>query len=105
MPNYVKPEGSKSARIVLIGEAPGANENAAGRPFVGATGSTLTRWWKTVGLQRSDFYLDNVVPYQPARNDITTVSKDDLAKYTEELHVRLAGLSNPWLIVPMGNTA
>lgn len=105
MANRVPPEGSRSARIVIIGEAPGANENAARRPFVGATGSTLTRWWKSVGLQRSDFYLDNVVPYQPVRNDISTVSAEDMTRYTEELHERLSLLHDPWLIVPMGNTA
>jgi uracil-DNA glycosylase family 4 len=105
MATLVRDEGSLGARLVLIGEAPGATEDATGRPFVGAAGIKLQDWWRSVGLERPDFYITNVYPYRPPGNDLTSISKHDLEPWIDQLHDRLAGLHDPWLIVPTGATA
>jgi len=105
MPQLVGPDGSKSARLVLLGEAPGQHEAASGRPFVGPAGMKLRDWWGEVGLQRSDFYIDNVYPYRPPNNKLEAVPRADVEAWVEDLHERLAQLDDPWLIVPTGNTA
>jgi len=97
--------GSPHSRLVAIGEAPGQYEEGQGRPFVGPSGMLLQRWWADVGLQRSDFYLTNVYPYRPAGNDLATVDRRDLATWVDALHDRIAALTDPWVLVPTGNTA
>jgi uracil-DNA glycosylase family 4 len=96
--------GSPTARLVLIGEAPGTHENARLLPFVGPSGQRLAEWWRTAGLTRTDFYLTNVYPYQPPKNDLKRVAAE-LPHWIEQLHERLAALDDPWVIVPTGNTA
>lgn len=105
MPRLVKDEGRQDARIVLIGEAPGQQEDVHGRPFVGPAGQALEHWWREVGLTRRGFLITNVYPYRPTANKIETVPKRELEEWTERLHERLAALEDPWLIVPTGNTA
>lgn len=75
----------------------------SGRPFVGASGQRLGEWWADVGLSRSDFYITNVLDYQPA--NIDRVPRDEMERAFEDLHRRLAALEDPWLIVPTGNYA
>lgn len=104
-PNYVKADGSLHARLVLIGEAPGRQENLNRKPFVGASGFKLADWWGEVGLRRTDFWIDNVYPYQPPGNNILTVPAADLAWWANNLHERIAELDDPWLIAPTGNVA
>jgi uracil-DNA glycosylase family 4 len=105
MTNFVPDEGSPNARIVLVGEAPGRWENQLLRPFVGPSGQKLEQnWWPRVGLLRSNFYITNVYPYWP-RQGIDAVPKDEIEHWINELHDRLAALTDPWLIVPTGNKA
>jgi len=54
-------EGSHWAKIMFIGEAPGKNEAATGRPFCGAAGRVLDEMLKSIGLLRSDVYVTNIV--------------------------------------------
>jgi len=62
-------EGSSRARLVFVGEGPGAEEDAAGRPFVGEAGKLLTRIIEGgVGLKREDVYICNVVKCRPPNN-------------------------------------
>ena len=62
-------EGSPSARLVFVGEAPGQEENREGRPFVGESGRLLTRIIENgMGLKRGDIYLCNIVKCHPPRN-------------------------------------
>ena len=63
-------EGDFGASIVLIGEAPGAQEVAQTRPFVGSSGQLLTNLMRTAGLIREICRLDNVLQFQPPGNDI-----------------------------------
>lgn len=60
--------GNPDARIVFIGEAPGKNEDLTGEPFVGAAGKFLNEMLASVGLERSDIYITNIVKYRPPEN-------------------------------------
>ncbi|OYX37174.1 uracil-DNA glycosylase [Candidatus Saccharibacteria bacterium 32-50-10] len=61
-------EGSAQAEIVLIGEAPGKNEDIQGRPFVGAAGRFLDEMLEAAGLSRQNVYITNIVKYRPPDN-------------------------------------
>jgi len=61
-------EGSHRARIVLIGEAPGYDEDRSGEPFIGKSGKKLNYWLYNAGLKREDLFITDVVKCQPARN-------------------------------------
>jgi len=64
----VKPEGPENTAIVLIGEAPGADEELAGRPFVGKAGQELNNYLLRVGLLRTNIYITNVLKCRPPGN-------------------------------------
>jgi DNA polymerase len=67
--NLVFSDGDAEAGLVLIGEAPGAEEDLAGRPFVGASGQLLDRMLASVGLSRSrDLLITNLIPWRPPGN-------------------------------------
>ena len=66
--NAVPGEGPVDARIMFIGEGPGANEDQTGRPFVGAAGQLLEQLLATIGLTREDVYIANVVKCRPPGN-------------------------------------
>ncbi len=100
---HVPSWGSTAARLVLIGEAPGRWEHERGEPFVGPSGKLLEQWWSAVGLSRSDFFICNVLDYQPKHID--AVPRDEMEEATRALHTRLAALDDPWLVVPTGNYA
>jgi len=61
-------EGSVNARLMLIGEAPGREEDIQARPFVGEAGQLLTRLIEKMGFQRSDVYIGNIVKCRPPSN-------------------------------------
>lgn len=60
--------GNADARIVFVGEAPGKKEDETGEPFVGAAGKFLNEMLASVGLNRDDIYITNVVKYRPPNN-------------------------------------
>lgn len=66
--NLVWWSGNPNAQIVLIGEAPGRQEDLAGKPFVGASGKLLDELLATINLTRDDVYITNVVKYRPPKN-------------------------------------
>ena len=103
--NLIADDGSKSARIVIIGEAGGAAEQAQLKPFVGPSGWRLNDWMSQAGVSRSQCYITNVVPYQPPGNKIDAVPKNELEDWVDKLHDRLAALTDPYVIVPTGNVA
>ena len=61
-------EGNHWAKIVFIGEAPGKNESETGRPFCGAAGHILTEMIESIGLERKDVYITNIVKDRPSDN-------------------------------------
>lgn len=66
--NLVMGDGNPQADIVLIGEAPGKNEDIQGLPFVGAAGKFLNEMLASVHLERKDIYITNIVKYRPPNN-------------------------------------
>jgi DNA polymerase len=65
-------DGAPDARIMLVGEAPGGDEDRIGRPFVGRAGQLLDRMLASIGLDRSKVYIANVVPWRPPGNRTPT---------------------------------
>lgn len=61
-------DGARDARVHLIGEAPGADEDREGRPFVGRAGQLLDKMLASIGLDRTQVYISNVVPWRPPGN-------------------------------------
>lgn len=71
--NKVFADGNPNAKILLIGEAPGAEEDASGVPFVGRAGKFLTQMMQEVGFERNkDFYIVNTVKCRPPANRVPT---------------------------------
>ena len=100
--NGVPGEGSATARIMLIGEAPGATEDLQGRPFVGRAGQLLNELLGSVGLKREDVYITNVIKYRPPGNRDPTPEEVDACKPYLDREIKLV---NPEIIVPLGNHA
>ena len=66
--NIVFGEGSANADLFIIGEAPGAQEDATGRPFVGKSGNLLTKMLSAININRKDVFISNVVKCRPPEN-------------------------------------
>ncbi len=97
--NAVPGEGSLSADIMFIGEAPGRNEDLQGRPFVGAAGKLLDQLLELAGLKREDVYITNVVKCRPPNNrDPAESEKEKCRPYLIE-QIRII---SPKLIVTLG---
>lgn len=105
MANFVPDDGTGDEKLVVIGEAPGRNENRERKPFVGAAGYRILDWMNRAGLKRADAYWTNVYPFQPLANKIETVPRAELEPWVGKLHERIAVLTDPIIIVPTGNTA
>ena len=65
---FVYGNGTQNARLVLIGEAPGANEDRTGKVFVGKAGKLLTKMLKAIHIDREDVYITNIVKCRPPGN-------------------------------------
>ena len=66
--NVVFGEGSPNAKLILVGEAPGRNEDLQGKPFVGAAGQLLTKILASIGLKREDVFIGNILKCRPPMN-------------------------------------
>jgi uracil-DNA glycosylase family 4 len=100
--NLVPGEGSATASVVLVGEAPGASEDRSGRPFVGGAGRLLDRLLEEAGLRREDVFITNVVKARPPKN--RDPRADEVAHHLPWLEAQLEVIA-PALIVPLGRHA
>jgi len=100
--NMVPGEGSVTARVMLVGEAPGATEDALGRPFVGRAGRLLDELLGAAGLEREEVYITNVVKARPPGN--RDPRADEVAHHMPWLEAELA-LVRPQIVVPLGRHA
>jgi uracil-DNA glycosylase len=92
-------EGPVDARVMLVGEAPGFNEDKQGRPFVGAAGRFLEELLAVAGLRREDVYITNVVKHRPPNNrDPLPAELTACVPYLE----RQIAIINPRVIVTLG---
>lgn len=95
-------EGDPNARLVFIGEAPGADEDAQGRPFVGRAGQLLEKMIAAMGLRREDVFITNVIKSRPPNNRDPKVEEiDNCWPYLR----RQLELIEPEIIVALGSHA
>jgi len=95
-------DGSPKARLIFVGEGPGADEDAQGLPFVGRAGKLLTQMIEAMGLERRDVYICNVVKCRPPGN--RQPEPDEVASCSPFLFRQLDSI-NPQVIVCLGATA
>jgi uracil-DNA glycosylase family 4 len=101
--NLVFGEGAPNARLVFVGEGPGAEEDAAGRPFVGEAGKLLTKIIESgMGLKREDVYICNVVKCRPPKN--RDPEGEEVQTCLPFLRQQL-GIINPEVICTLGRIA
>lgn len=95
-------KGADRARLVVVGEAPGAKEDVAGEPFVGRSGALLSELLAEAGLERTQIYITNLVKCRPEGN--RDPRKDEIEACAAHLKSQL-DLIDPAVIVTLGNFA
>jgi len=106
--NLVVGDGNPNARLMIVGEAPGRDEDIQGRPFVGRAGQLLDKMLAAIGLARAGenvsdaVYITNVLPWRPPQNRDPTADEIEVLLPFLKRHIALV---SPEIIVPMGNTA
>ncbi len=95
-------EGAPSARIMIVGEAPGRREDMVGRPFMGQAGKVLERALASAGLRRDNLFITSVVKCRPPDN---RVPKDDELKECIGYLERQVDAIKPGVVVLLGRTA
>ncbi|MEM1298831.1 MAG: uracil-DNA glycosylase family protein [Pseudomonadota bacterium] len=106
--NFVFSDGHTGSRLMVVGEAPGADEDRIGRPFVGRAGQLLDKMLAAIGQSRTDedpaksVYIANILPWRPPGN--RTPSEQEVQSYLPfmERHIQLA---KPEVIFAVGNTS
>jgi DNA polymerase len=106
--NVVFGVGSIDAQLMFVGEAPGADEDAQGEPFVGRAGELLTKIIQAMGLQRSDVYIANILKCRPDTPGQTSGNRkptpDEMTTCIPYLHEQI-DLIQPRVLVALGATA
>jgi uracil-DNA glycosylase family 4 len=100
--NLVFGDGNPAARVMFVGEAPGADEDRAGKPFVGVSGQLLDRMVGWIGLDRTSFYITNILFWRPPGN--RTPTSDEVAACIPFV-IRHIELVSPAVLVPVGGPA
>jgi len=100
--NMVFSDGNPKSKIMLIGEAPGANEDEEGLPFVGRAGALLDKMLAAIDLDRKKVYISNIINYRPPDNRRPT--EDEVKRYLPYItkHIEII---NPKILVLLGSTA
>jgi len=100
--NIVFCDGNPKSKIMLIGEAPGANEDLEGLPFVGRAGILLDKMLKSINLDRKKVYISNIINYRPPDNRRPT--DEEIKRYLPFItkHIEII---NPKILVLLGSTA
>ena len=91
--------GSPNAQLMFVGEAPGKDEDLKGEPFVGAAGKFLDEMLASIGLERPDIYISNIVKYRPPDNRDPT--PEEIAEFVPYLK-RQIDVIRPKLVVFLG---
>ena len=100
--NMVFCDGNPKSKIMLVGEAPGANEDQEGLPFVGRAGMLLDKMLAAINLDRKKVYISNIVNYRPPENRKPT--EEEIKRYLPFItkHIEII---NPKILVLLGSTA
>ncbi len=97
--NTVFSDGNQSAKIMLVGEAPGANEDLKGIPFCGASGMLLDKMLSAINLDRTKVYISNAVFWRPPGNRKPTDLELDMCRPFVEKHIALI---SPHILILVG---
>ncbi|MGC8586045.1 MAG: uracil-DNA glycosylase family protein [Candidatus Micrarchaeia archaeon] len=100
--NFVPGEGPADAKIMLVGQAPGKNEDKEGRPFVGASGRLLDKLLKLAGIERRKAYITSVVQFYPPGNRAPTKNEINICKAYLEKQISII---SPKVIILLGSVA
>ncbi|MDB9760933.1 uracil-DNA glycosylase [Pelagibacteraceae bacterium] len=100
--NIVFSDGNPNAKIMIIGEGPGANEDLEGVPFIGRTGELLDKMLLSINLDRDNVYISNVVNYRPPENRNPT--EEEISRYLPYLKKHIE-IINPQILILLGGTA
>lgn len=100
--NLVFGDGNPDAEVMFIGEAPGADEDREGRPFVGVSGRLLDRMMASIGLDRDTAYITNILPWRPPGNREPTPAEVAACLPFIKKHIQLVG---PKVLVLVGGTS
>lgn len=98
--NLVFGVGDPDAKLMLVGEAPGEDEDLSGEPFVGRAGQLLDRILESVGLDRQEIYITNIVKHRPPGN---RNPKPEEIRASEPVLLEQIKIIRPQIIAPLGN--
>jgi uracil-DNA glycosylase family 4 len=93
-------DGNPQARVMFVGEAPGRDEDIEGLPFVGRSGKLLDRMMAAIGLDRTQAYIANVIPWRPPGNRTPTPQETQICLPFIQRQIELV---NPDVLVTLGN--
>jgi uracil-DNA glycosylase len=101
--NTVFADGVAGAPVMVVGEAPGADEDRLGKPFVGVSGQLMDRMFEAIGMSRArDLYITNILFWRPPGNRTPTLSEQAICLAFTRRHIELA---RPKVLVLAGGTA
>ncbi len=100
--NIVFCDGNPKSKIMLVGEAPGANEDQEGLPFVGRAGILLDKMLAAINLDRKKVYISNIINYRPPENRRPT--DEEIKRYLPFISKHIE-IINPKILVLLGSTA
>jgi uracil-DNA glycosylase family 4 len=100
--NMVFSDGNPKSKVMLLGEAPGSNEDQEGLPFVGRAGALLDKMLASINLDRKDVYISNIINYRPPENRRPT--DEEMSRYLPfvKKHIEIIA---PKILVLLGSTA
>lgn len=107
---FVLGEGDLDSKIVFIGEAPGADEEKSGHPFVGKAGKNLNTFLTSAGIEREKIYITNAVKFRPVKENPKTKRLSNRTPTSAEIKearewlLKELTLIKPELVVTLGNT-
>tara|TARA_Y100000817_G_C16766098_1_gene503911 strand:- start:55 stop:753 length:699 start_codon:yes stop_codon:yes gene_type:complete len=100
--NIVFADGNPKAKVMIVGEGPGSNEDKEGIPFVGRAGALLDKMLASINLDRKNVYITNVVNYRPPENRRPT--DEEIKRYLPYLQKHIE-IIKPKILVLLGSTA
>jgi len=100
--NMVFSDGNPKSKIMLLGEAPGSNEDQEGLPFVGKAGTLLDKMLASINLNRKNVYISNIINYRPPDNKRPT--DEEMNRYLPFVKKHIEIIS-PKILVLLGSTA
>lgn len=103
--NYVPGDGPKPCPVMVVGEAPGEEEDRVLRPFVGRAGKLLNETLASVGLPRELVYVTNVVPFRPLDPPNRKPTPDEIVRFSWQHLIPSVAEVQPRFVLLLGNTA